>query len=274
MAPLDTFMWLHATNSILVLPEYAFALCKPGTWPFPSTMDINILPEACLAYNTLADSENPPEDPTNTDLDSNARTGKRHHRRKGKSKNWSKSAGATSSASETSPGQKTQTPCINAALAKQVAQDLHLSSDGSDSENPEETNKVTPAGDSQPLAGITWPESGADLPGTPALKLATPTMPPEDVDAEETMDPPQPSTPVLKPVVPDSTEGMESQSAAMPTAPGADTTSNPATTKVAATPGFPQQPATSDPSQVSPVPSGVISDKDAFLQAQVADSQW
>ena len=49
MAPLDTFMRLHATNGVLVLPEYAFALCEPGAWPFPRTMDINILPEACLA---------------------------------------------------------------------------------------------------------------------------------------------------------------------------------------------------------------------------------
>ena len=44
MAPLDSFMKLHATNGILVLPEYAFALCSPSTWPFPSTIDINILP--------------------------------------------------------------------------------------------------------------------------------------------------------------------------------------------------------------------------------------
>ena len=90
-------------------------------------MDINILPEACLAYDTPADSKNLLEDPANTNPDTNARTGKRHHGRKGKSKNWSKSAGA---ASEMSPGHKTQTSCINAVLAKQVAQELHLSSDG------------------------------------------------------------------------------------------------------------------------------------------------
>ena len=108
MAPLDTFMRLHATNGVLVLPEYAFALCKPGAWPFPSTMDINILPEACLAYDTPADSENPLEDPANTDPDTHTRTGKRHHRHKGKSKNWSKSARAASSASEMGPGIKTR----------------------------------------------------------------------------------------------------------------------------------------------------------------------
>ena len=106
-----------------------------------------------------------------------------------------------------SPGRKTQTSRINAALAKQVAQDLHLSSDGSDSENPEETNKDTLAvRDSQTSAGTTQPESGADLPGTPAPKLATPAVPPEkDADTEETIDPPQPGVPVPKPVAPDST---------------------------------------------------------------------
>ena len=92
MAPLDTFMRLHTTNGVPVLLEYAFALCQPGAWPFLSTMDINILPEACLAYDTPADSKNPLEDPANTNPDTNARTGKRHRRRKGKSKNQSKPA--------------------------------------------------------------------------------------------------------------------------------------------------------------------------------------
>ena len=49
MARLYVFMKLNASNRIPVLPEYAFALCELGSWPFPSTMDINILPEACLA---------------------------------------------------------------------------------------------------------------------------------------------------------------------------------------------------------------------------------
>ena len=57
MAPLNTFMKLNASNGIPILLEYAFALCEPGSWPFQSTMDINILPEACLAYDTLAESE-------------------------------------------------------------------------------------------------------------------------------------------------------------------------------------------------------------------------
>ena len=34
MAPLDTFVKFHTTNGVPVLPEYVFALCSPGTWPF------------------------------------------------------------------------------------------------------------------------------------------------------------------------------------------------------------------------------------------------
>ena len=95
VAPLDTFMKLHASNGVPVLPEYAIALCKPGSWPFPSTMDINILSEACLAYDTPAESKNPPEEPASTDPETNSGTSKRHCRCKGKSKNRSKSSGAT-----------------------------------------------------------------------------------------------------------------------------------------------------------------------------------
>ena len=77
MAPLDTFMKVQATNGVPVLPEYIFTLCSPGTWPFPSTMDLNILPEACLAYDTPADSENVPEDTGITEPDNNARSSKK-----------------------------------------------------------------------------------------------------------------------------------------------------------------------------------------------------
>ena len=66
MAPLNTFMKLNASNRIPILPEYAFVLCEPGSWPFQSTMDINILPEACLAYDTPAESENQLEEPAST----------------------------------------------------------------------------------------------------------------------------------------------------------------------------------------------------------------
>ena len=247
-------------------------------------MDINILPKACLAYETPADSENPPEDPANTELGTNARSGKKQHKCKGK-KTWSKSAGAASSAYKTSPIHKNQTPRINAALTKQVAQDLHLSSDGSDSENPEETNKDTPAvGNSQPLTGTTQTQSGAKLPVAPAPDATTPTAPPEeDPDTERTADPTQeegedagqppgqPTIQVTTPVMADSTEGMKPQPTVMPSVPGADTTSpSPATTKVAMPPGLPQQPVTPNPSLAPPVPPGIVLVKAGF-QTQVAD---
>ena len=185
MAPLDTFVKLHATNGILALPEYAFALCSPSTWPFPSTMDINIPPEACLAYDTPADSENALDDPIITESDTNAGSGKKQCRHKGKSKGWSKSARANSSASEVSPRRKNRKPQINEALAKQVAQDLHLSSDGSDAEIlaeiPEDTNKDTrPDGELQPLAGPAQIGSGFDPPGVPAPTPSTPTPQPTE----------------------------------------------------------------------------------------------
>ena len=93
-----------------------------------------------------------------------------------------------------SPGCKNRIPQTNVALAKQVAQDLHLSSDGSDFENPEETNKDTPPNeDLQLLAGTTQTESGANPPGTPAPpNLTTPTShPDEDLGAGESAIPTQ-----------------------------------------------------------------------------------
>ena len=85
MAPLHVFMKLNASNGILVQLEYAFALCEPGSWPFSSTMDINILPEACLAYDTLAESENQLEEPASAVLETNSGTSKKcKHKGKGK----------------------------------------------------------------------------------------------------------------------------------------------------------------------------------------------
>ena len=46
MAPLDSFVQLGTTEAgEPILPEYTFALCIPGSWPFPSLMDKTILPE-------------------------------------------------------------------------------------------------------------------------------------------------------------------------------------------------------------------------------------
>ena len=126
-------------------------------------MDINILPEACLAYNTPAESEKPLEEPASADPETNTGTGKRHHKHTGKSKTQSKSAGAASSASKVSPGCKNQTPHSDPTLVSQVVQDLQLSSEGSDSDNPNEIQQSAPTiSDSQPLVGSTQPESGTN----------------------------------------------------------------------------------------------------------------
>ena len=85
MAPLNVFMKLNASNGIPILPEYAFALCELGSWPFQSTMDINILPEACLAYDTPAESENQLEEPASTAPEANSGISKKH-KCKGKGK--------------------------------------------------------------------------------------------------------------------------------------------------------------------------------------------
>ena len=123
-------------------------------------------------------------------------------------------------------------------LAKQVVQDLHLSSDGSDSENPEETNKDTPAaGDSQLSVDMTQIESGTKPLGMPTLPNETTQNPSPDkvLDAEMVVEPmqekeavvkqqpTQPTGPVPKPVMPDSTEGVTPQSVAVPPDSGADT---------------------------------------------------
>ena len=268
MAPLHVFMKLNTSNGIPVLPEYTFALCEPGSWPFPSTMDINILPEACLAYDTLAESENQLEEPATAVPETNSGTSKKcKHRGKGRGR--SKSAGTTSSASEVSSGRKNQTPHSDATL---VAQDLQLSSEGSDSNDPAKIQQGTPAiSDSQPLVGSTRPESGTNPPGTSVSELDTPIAPHEDEKAEEAAQPPEASTPVPKPVVPDSTEGIETQPAARPTPLVVDTTSIPTSTRTTAPPRFPQQPTTASTSQAPPVPPDAVPGQDAGVSAQIAD---
>ena len=275
MAPLDSFMKLHATNGILVLPEYAFALCSPSTWPFPSTIDINILPEACLAYDTPADSKNAPDDTIIAESDTNARSSKKQCRHKGKSKSRSKSAGANSSASEASPGCKNQKPQINEALAKQVAQDLHLSSDGSDSEIlaeiPEDTNKDThPDGELQPPAGPARIESGLDPPGIPAPP-STPT--PQPIEAPGTGEnanttpgeegdacnrPTPPIAKVTKPAMPSTPDSTNPQPAVMPTVARVDTTSpSPVLTGPTTPPGLTEWDIIPNSNAAPPVPPGL-----------------
>ena len=94
MAPLDTFVQLKTNSTGQPIPlEYTFALCIPGAWPFPSTMDVTILLESYLTGANLGEDD--PGNKTNS---------KKPRKHKGKSKAWnrSKSADATSSASEVS----------------------------------------------------------------------------------------------------------------------------------------------------------------------------
>ena len=101
MAPLDSFVQLKTTeDGEPILPEYAFALCLPGSWPFPSLMDKTIIPETYLSEG------NPGGGETNTN-----NSAKKTRKQKGKkTQRRSKSAGAASSASEISPARvKTNT---------------------------------------------------------------------------------------------------------------------------------------------------------------------
>ena len=245
MAPLNTFMKLNASNGIPILPEYAFALCELGSWPFQSTMASTILETSSGAS--------------------------KKHKHKGKGKGRSKSTGAISSASKASPGRKNQTSCSDATLASQVAQELQLLSEGSDSDNLNEIQQGTPAiSDSQPLVGTTRPESGTNLAGTSASELDT-SITLHKNETAEAVPPPETGTPVLKLVVPDSTKGIVAQPAAMPTLLVVDPSSILASTRTSAPPRFLQQPATASTSQVPPVPHDAAPGKAAGLPTHIAN---
>ena len=161
MAPLDSFIQL-GTNKAgeLVLLEYAFTLCIPSSWPFPSSMDKTILPE------TYFTEGNPGEEGANT-----ITAAKKTHKHKGKkTQNRSKSARTASSASDTSLGQAKTTTQTDEECAKQVIQDLHLSSDGSDSEVPDDTGN--------PSKGANLEGSGTDPLGPPLVPDPEPSIPP------------------------------------------------------------------------------------------------
>ena len=138
MAPLDSFVQLGLDEpGEAILLDYAFGLCIPGSWPFPSLMDKTILPESYFTEG------NPVEEDANT-----ITVAKKTRKRKGrKTQNRSKSAGTTSSASETSPAQAKTAAQTDEESAKQVIQDLHLSSDSSDSEVPDDTGNPSKGGD-------------------------------------------------------------------------------------------------------------------------------
>ena len=138
MAPLDSFFQLKTTeDGEPILPEYAFALCLPGSWPFPSLMDQTILPESYLSES------NPGGEETNV----NNSTKKTCKQKGKKTQGRSKSAGPASSASELSPARvKTNTQASEDGT-QQVLQELHLSSKGSDSDAPEGAGETSKGAD-------------------------------------------------------------------------------------------------------------------------------
>ena len=137
MAPLDSFVQLKTTDDgEPILPEYTFALCLPGSWPFPSLMDQSILPENYL-------SEGNPGEETNAN-----NSAKKTRKRKGKkTQRRSKSAGAASSASEISPARVKTNTQAGEDGTQQVLQELHLSSKGSDSDAPDGAGETSKGAD-------------------------------------------------------------------------------------------------------------------------------
>ena len=96
MAPLDTFVQLGLNEAReAILPDYTFALCIPGSWPFPSSMDKTILLESYFTEG------NPGEEDANT-----ITVAKKTCKCKGrKTQNRSKSARTASSTLEASPAR-------------------------------------------------------------------------------------------------------------------------------------------------------------------------
>ena len=162
MAPLDSFIQLKATeDGEPILPEYAFALCLPGSWPFPSLMDQTILPESYLPEGNMDGEE--------TNVNNSA---KKTRKQKGKkTQRRSKSTGAASSVSEISPARVKTNTQAGEDGTEQVLQELHLSSEGSNSDTPEgagETSKGADLDNSRMGPPIP-PEEPRVLPGTPSL---------------------------------------------------------------------------------------------------------
>ena len=185
--PLDSFVQLVLDEAgEVILPDYAFALCIPGSRPFPSLMDKTILLE------TYFTEGNPGEEDANT-----VTVAKKTRKHKGrKTQNRSKSAGTASSTSEASLAQAKSATQTDEERAKQVIQDLHLSSNGSDSEVPDDTGN--------PPKGADLENSRPDPPGPPVVPDQEPSAPPGIPSADQLLDngqdkpvPPQPDVSTL-----------------------------------------------------------------------------
>ena len=164
---------------------------------------------------------------------------------------------------------------MNEALAKEVLQDLHLSSDGSDSEIPEDIKDTRPNGDLQPPGGPARIESRLDPPGVPAHAPSTPapqpTQPTEALSAGENITttpgeegdagnrPAPPATSAAKPAMPSMPDKAKPQPTITPTVSRPDTTSpSPVPTRLTAPPGLAGVGMTTNPGAIPPVPPGLV----------------
>ena len=120
-----------------ILSDYTFALCLPGEWPFSHIMDPDILSKNYILGGLEPMDESLHGDPVDTgpSVPPTVLAKKsRKHKGKSKNRNRSKSASAISSASEVSPNHSSRDPGPRVEL---VMQDLELSSDGPDSDDPD-----------------------------------------------------------------------------------------------------------------------------------------
>ena len=222
MAPLDSFIQLGLDDAReAILPDYTFALCIPGSWPFPSLMDKTILPESYFSEGNLVE-----EDANTTTVAKNT------HKRKGrKTQNRSKSAGTTSSTSEASPAQaKTATQ-----TDEEVLDDTGNPPKGGDSENSRPDPQGPPAAPDQEPSGLPGIPSGDQLPDNGQDNLVPPQPDANTPDLDASASEPLPKL-VHPPGLPSLTPPDGSTAATPGLLPGAPPGQDPVT-------GFPHVPA-------------------------------
>ena len=234
-------------------------------------MDMTILAESHFA------SENPAEDDSGNKTNS-----KKQCKRKGKSKarGRSKSTGIASSASGASPAHAKQAPQINKELAKQAVQDLHLSSNGSDSETLDTVDSFAKGG-AREDPGVEHPvEPTHNLDGTPvggallgpAMVMTTDSLL-EKPEVQEQLT--WPRVPALNLVIPDSLKGVVPQLPIAVTPLGPDTTTltlaSIAMDQMTPTPPGFEHPTTVTTPTTAPVVSLDRNPDEGSLWAQIGD---
>ena len=124
-------------------------------------MDQTILPESYLSEGNLGGEE----------TNANNSTKKTHKQKGKKTQRRSKSAGAASSASDISPARVKTNTQAGGDGTQQVLQELHLSSEGSDSDAPDGTGETSKGADpdNSGMGPPIPPEEPRVPPGTRAL---------------------------------------------------------------------------------------------------------